>query len=169
MGRIRSTKPSLTSADIQAALAAALTAHSFDTPLTVAEAQAAAAAALTAHVFESPLTEAQVQTAAEAALTASPPSNIASIQRGSVSVRRASGVLSARLSATISSVDTSKAWVNLTTGVLGDGNHGGADTNVRSIYADIGRDECELRGRRDYQRPQPHRVLRSHRTQLKGE
>lgn len=109
MGQITSTKPSLTAADIQAAVAAALTAHSFDTPLTVADAQAAAAAALTEHSFDTPLTAAEVQTAAEAALGASPPSPIASIQRGSLSI----GVSDSSATATISSVDTSKTMINL--------------------------------------------------------
>ena len=61
MGRITSTKPALTAADIQAACANALDAHTFEEPPTAAEIQAE--------------------------LAASPPSPIASIQRGSVQVR----------------------------------------------------------------------------------
>ena len=60
MGRITSTKPALTAADIQAACANALDAHTFEEPPTAAQIQAE--------------------------LAASPPSPIASIQRGSVRV-----------------------------------------------------------------------------------
>ena len=107
MGRITSTKPSLTSADIQAAVAAALGAHTFDTPLTADQAQAAAAAALTAHAFESPLTAAEAQAAAESALSAAPPSPIASIQRGVITL----GTDTSSLDATITEVELSKAMV----------------------------------------------------------
>ncbi len=109
MGRITSTKPGLTSADIRAAVAAALAAHSFDTPLTSDQAQAAAAAALSAHSF---LTEAQAQSAAESALAASPPSPIASIHRGSISKAIAASSVS-HTTVTISSVEMSKTFVNI--------------------------------------------------------
>ena len=107
MGRITSTKPSLTSADIQAAVTAALAAHSFESPLTETEIQEAAAAALNAHGFDTPLTAAEAQAAAEAALGAAPPSPIASIQRGVITL----GTDSSSRAATITEVELSKAMV----------------------------------------------------------
>ncbi len=83
MGRITSTKQALTAADIQAACANALDAHTFEEPPTAAEIQAE--------------------------LAAGPPSPIASIQRGSVRVRVPFNNLVGTTDVTSVTFDSSKA------------------------------------------------------------
>ena len=83
MGRITSTKPALTAAEIQAACANALDAHTFEEPPTAAEIQAE--------------------------LAAGPPSPIASIQRGSVRVTIGFGNRSGTTDVTSVTFDSSKA------------------------------------------------------------